>query len=244
MCTQFTDDDVGKTVRNADGDEVGIVTVVEGDVVHVEPDPGILDSIKAAIGWDEPGPDTVAVEAESVAEVTGDAVRLRGDLSGSVGAAGPTDEDRREEQIERARERTPSTGEPRERDRADDEMAGEERGVDEAAGPGDERGSGVAREPGQEGARTDARGEAEPRTEPDEGVAIDREESMGERGTDERADESETDRRPRERAGEGPTGEPAVDEPADDEMETDAAEGIEDRERETDRDDDEDDVAL
>ncbi|WP_254768139.1 hypothetical protein [Salinilacihabitans rarus] len=193
MCAQFTDDDVGKTVVDANGDEVGLVAVVEGDVAHVEPDPGILDSIKAAIGWDEPGPDTVALEAESVAEITGDAVRLRGDLSESVGAAGATDEGRRAERVERARERTPSTDESRERDRAAEGMAGEERGVDEVE-PSDTEG------------------------------------------------EVDADERPRQRGGEGPTDEPPVDEPADDELETDAAEEIEDRDRESDRGD-EDDVA-
>jgi len=37
MSPQITDDDVGKSVANADGDEVGMVADVQHGTAHVEP---------------------------------------------------------------------------------------------------------------------------------------------------------------------------------------------------------------
>ncbi|MHC3438919.1 hypothetical protein ACYJ1Y_12670 [Natrialbaceae archaeon A-gly3] len=83
MCAQFTDDDVGKTVVNANGDDVGIVADVEHGTAHVEPNPGITDTIKAKLGWSDRDTDTYPLQESAVAEVTGDAVRLESDLSGT-----------------------------------------------------------------------------------------------------------------------------------------------------------------
>ncbi|TYT60618.1 hypothetical protein [Natrialba swarupiae] len=90
MSPQFTDDDIGKTVINARGKEVGIVANVEHGTAHVEPDPGIADTIKAKLGWGGTDEDAYPLQEESVAEVTGDEVRLETDLSGSGGGAGTT----------------------------------------------------------------------------------------------------------------------------------------------------------
>ena len=82
MSTQFTDDDIGKRVVNADGDEVGMVADVEHGTAHVEPDPGITDSIKARLGWSESGEDTYPLQEEAVGRVTDDEIRLSRDPSG------------------------------------------------------------------------------------------------------------------------------------------------------------------
>lgn len=74
--TSLTDDDTGKTVRTPDGAAVGQVATVEEGTAYVETDPGILDSVKATLGWEGDREGAVAVEPDDVAEVTDDTVRL------------------------------------------------------------------------------------------------------------------------------------------------------------------------
>ncbi|WP_255167003.1 hypothetical protein [Natrononativus amylolyticus] len=83
MSAQFSDDDIGKTVVNANGDEVGIVSAVEHGTAHVEPDPGITDTIKAKLGWEGTGEEAYPLQEQAVASVTDDEIRLEGDLSGA-----------------------------------------------------------------------------------------------------------------------------------------------------------------
>lgn len=83
MCATFADDDVGKSVVNAAGEEVGLVTAVEHGTAHVEPDPGITDTIKATLGWEGTNEDTYPLQEHAVDRVTDDEIRLEGDLSGS-----------------------------------------------------------------------------------------------------------------------------------------------------------------
>lgn len=87
MCARFTDDDVGKKVVNANDDEIGIVAAVEHGTAHVEPDPGMFDSIKAKLGWEGSSEETYPLQEEAVADVTSDHVRLQGDLSDVGGGA-------------------------------------------------------------------------------------------------------------------------------------------------------------
>ncbi|MEY7849571.1 hypothetical protein AB7C87_10300 [Natrarchaeobius sp. A-rgal3] len=91
MSPQFTDDDIGKTVINAEGEEVGIVANVEHGTAHVEPNPGLTDTIKAKLGWGGTDDDAYPLQEESVAEVTTDEVRLESELSGPGGGAGSHD---------------------------------------------------------------------------------------------------------------------------------------------------------
>jgi len=91
MSPQFTDDDVGKDVVNADGEKVGMVADVEHGTAHVEPDPGITDSIKATLGWSKSGEDTYPLQEEAVGRVTDDEIHLERDPSGT-GTTGGTAE--------------------------------------------------------------------------------------------------------------------------------------------------------
>ncbi|MFA9501202.1 hypothetical protein ACERIM_00300 [Natrinema sp. H-ect1] len=95
MSPQFTDDDVGKDVVNDAGDEVGMVVDVDHGTAHVEPDPGITDSIKATLGWTDSGEDTYPLQEAAVGHVTDDAIHLEGDRSSgrSAGTGGTTDTD-------------------------------------------------------------------------------------------------------------------------------------------------------
>ncbi|ELY66601.1 hypothetical protein C490_12552 [Natronobacterium gregoryi SP2] len=91
MSPQFTDDDIGKTVVNANGDDVGIVADVEHGTAHVEPDPGITDTIKAKLGWGGTDEAAYPLQEDAISQVTDDAVHLESDLSGSGGTSGMTD---------------------------------------------------------------------------------------------------------------------------------------------------------
>ena len=72
----LTEDDVGKTVRNQHGDEIGRVTGVEGHMMMVDPDPNLDDSIKARFGWEDPDADDYRLEMDEVETVTDDEIRL------------------------------------------------------------------------------------------------------------------------------------------------------------------------
>jgi hypothetical protein len=78
---QFSDEDVGKTVVNGNGDDVGIVSAVEHGTAYVDPEPGITTKITAALGWENiDDDDGYPLQEEAVATVTGDQVRLKSDL--------------------------------------------------------------------------------------------------------------------------------------------------------------------
>lgn len=78
---QFNDDDVGKTVVNGNGTEVGLISAVKHGTAYVDPDPGITTRITAALGWDDiDEEDGYPLQEQAVATVTDDEVRLRSDL--------------------------------------------------------------------------------------------------------------------------------------------------------------------
>lgn len=80
MCATFTDDEVGKPVENAAGEEVGVVATVEGDVAHVRPAADAVDSIKSSIGWEGVADETHPLASDAVREITDETVRLEGAL--------------------------------------------------------------------------------------------------------------------------------------------------------------------
>ncbi|MFC3959935.1 hypothetical protein [Halovivax cerinus] len=92
MCAAFGDDDVGKTVVNASGEEVGMVTAVEHGTARINPDPGLTDSIKAALGWEDTGDDTYPLQEDAIDRITGDEIHLSGELHGDT-TAGTMDQD-------------------------------------------------------------------------------------------------------------------------------------------------------
>lgn len=72
----LTEDDEGKSVVSTDGDEVGRVMKVEHGTAHVEPDPGLTDTIKSKLGWGDGDEDTYSLDSERIETVTDDEVRL------------------------------------------------------------------------------------------------------------------------------------------------------------------------
>ena len=78
--TSINDSDEGKTVVNANGEEIGIVSEVSGGTAHVDPDPGLTDKLMAKLGWDEADRGTYPLSASSIEEITDNEVRLSRDL--------------------------------------------------------------------------------------------------------------------------------------------------------------------
>lgn len=78
---QITDDDVGKTVVDGDGDEVGIVSAVRHGTAYVDPDPSITTKLKTKLNWDDYDEDEdYPLQEASIDRVTDDEIRLRSDL--------------------------------------------------------------------------------------------------------------------------------------------------------------------
>lgn len=75
MATELTSDDEGKPVVY-EGDTVGRVVEVEGDTAHVDPDPGITETVKSKLGWAEAEANSIPIHPNSIEEVTEDELRI------------------------------------------------------------------------------------------------------------------------------------------------------------------------
>ena len=75
----LTDDDVGKTVVDVEGKELGIVAQVEDGRAAVDPDPSLAEQVLASIGW-EGEDDEDYVVTEDMLERVDNEVVLRGEL--------------------------------------------------------------------------------------------------------------------------------------------------------------------
>jgi len=74
--TNITDDDEGKKVIGADGEEVGRVVEVSHGTAHVDPDPGVSDTIMSKLGWGDSGDEAYPLQEERIESVTDDEIRL------------------------------------------------------------------------------------------------------------------------------------------------------------------------
>lgn len=75
-----TEEDQGKTVVNADGEKVGVVTGVRGGTAYVNPDPGLTDSIKSKLGWEDVDADDYPLKQDRIETIDDDEIRLTRDL--------------------------------------------------------------------------------------------------------------------------------------------------------------------
>lgn len=71
--------DEGKTVVGGDGTEIGMVTDVSPDSIEVQPDPSIVDRVKATLDWGEHGGDAYRIDTDRIDRITGTEIRLGGD---------------------------------------------------------------------------------------------------------------------------------------------------------------------
>lgn len=67
----------GKQVVDASGAEVGTVKAVRDGTPIVDPDPGIADTIKTKLGWDDVDPDDYPLPESAIERITDDTVHLR-----------------------------------------------------------------------------------------------------------------------------------------------------------------------
>lgn len=74
----LTDDDVGKTVVDPTGDEIGTVTGVDegANAMYVDPNPGLTERIKSALGWGGQREEDRRLDGKHVDHVTDDEIRL------------------------------------------------------------------------------------------------------------------------------------------------------------------------
>ncbi|MFC7156394.1 PRC-barrel domain containing protein [Halomarina halobia] len=75
--TDFSEDDEGKRVVNADGDTVGRVVEVDHGTAYVDPDPGLTETVMSKLGWADRDEDTYPLQKASVASVDDDEIRLQ-----------------------------------------------------------------------------------------------------------------------------------------------------------------------
>ncbi|KDS90994.1 hypothetical protein FK85_07555 [Halorubrum saccharovorum] len=73
---KLSDKDEGKRVVNKAGKKVGMVSKVQGNRVHVDPDPGITDTIKSKLGWGDADEDTYPIDESDIDSVDDDEVHL------------------------------------------------------------------------------------------------------------------------------------------------------------------------
>ena len=72
----LSDSDEGKKVVNASNENIGRVVEVRGSTAHVDPDPGLTDTVKSKLGWGESDEGTYRLQASHVDTVTDDEIRL------------------------------------------------------------------------------------------------------------------------------------------------------------------------
>lgn len=78
--TNITEDDEGKKVVDAHGEEIGVVTGVRGGTPYVDPSPGLGDQLMAKLGWESVDQEDYPLDEAQIDEVTDDHVRLRRDM--------------------------------------------------------------------------------------------------------------------------------------------------------------------
>lgn len=73
---QLTESDEGKSVVNTNGDQVGRVMKVEHGRAHVEPDPGLADTIRSKLGWGDGDEETYELDDSTIETVSDSEIHL------------------------------------------------------------------------------------------------------------------------------------------------------------------------
>ena len=75
----LTDDEVGKTVVDAEGKKLGLVAAVDGGRASVDPNPSVAEHVLATIGWEGEDEEDYEITEEMLDRVD-ERVVLRGEL--------------------------------------------------------------------------------------------------------------------------------------------------------------------
>ncbi len=66
-----SEDDRGKDVVDVEGQNIGIVTEVEGDTMYVDTHPSLTEQVMSRLGWSSEGGDSLPVSPEFVRRIEG-----------------------------------------------------------------------------------------------------------------------------------------------------------------------------
>ncbi|PSQ01618.1 hypothetical protein BRC94_03370 [Halobacteriales archaeon QS_5_70_17] len=80
MTAQFTDEEEGKRVVDADGEDIGRVVDVRAGTAYVDPDPGLTDTVRSKLGWGDADEETYALDDSSVESVSDEEIRISRDV--------------------------------------------------------------------------------------------------------------------------------------------------------------------
>lgn len=72
----LTERDEGKNVVNANGDQVGRVIEVEHGKAHVEPDPGLTDTIRSKLGWGDSDEESYQLDGSNIETASDNEIHL------------------------------------------------------------------------------------------------------------------------------------------------------------------------
>lgn len=72
----LTESDEGKPVVNTSGDKIGRVVEVQAGTAHVDPDPGLTETIMSKLGWGDTDEETYRLETSTIEAVTDDEIRV------------------------------------------------------------------------------------------------------------------------------------------------------------------------
>lgn len=72
----LTEADEGKDVVNSDGDKIGRVVNVEHGKAHVDPDPGLTDTIRSTLGWGDDDQEDYVLDTSSIETVSDSEIHL------------------------------------------------------------------------------------------------------------------------------------------------------------------------
>lgn len=73
---KLSDNEEGKRVVNREGETVGMVSQVEGNRAHVDPDPGVSDTIKSKLGWGDADEESYPIDESDIQSIDDDEVQL------------------------------------------------------------------------------------------------------------------------------------------------------------------------
>lgn len=67
----------GRRVVNEDGEEIGIVTEVREGTAYVDPEPGMVESLRSKLGWGDADQDDYPLPEGAIERVTDEEVHVR-----------------------------------------------------------------------------------------------------------------------------------------------------------------------
>lgn len=77
MARAFRDSDEGMEVVTSDGDSIGTVADVRGDMAYVKPESGLGESIRQRLGWGDDTDEVYELSQDRVQSFSGNKIHLR-----------------------------------------------------------------------------------------------------------------------------------------------------------------------